>query len=131
MAVFERNCLFLSRGDAFVKQHPQHCEKEQDDEEDLPVHGCDGHAVEGAAADQSAAQNQDVDADDPRQEPPAAMMGPLHDHIGVVKGLLDPLQIGGEGRAGQVLDVVHLCCSLNVGGMALRSLIFCFSTKKI
>lgn len=66
VAVFEQDRLIPSRGEGCVKQHPQHCEEEENDEEDLPVRSSDGHAVEGAAADQSAAQDQDVDADDAR-----------------------------------------------------------------
>lgn len=50
-------------GEDRVRQHPQHGEEEEEEEEGLPVHSRDTHAF-GAAGDQSAAQDQDVDADD-------------------------------------------------------------------
>lgn len=125
MAIFEQDRLILSSGDGCVKQHPRHREEEEDDEEDLPVHSSDGHAVEGAAADQGAAQDQDVDADDARQEPPSPVVGPLHDCLQMVRDVS-----GHAGRSGQVLDVVHLCCCLNVGWMSLHGIIWCFPIKR-
>lgn len=130
MAVFEQDCLVLLRGDGCVKQHPQHCEEEEDDEEDLPVHGSNGHAVEGAAAHQSAAQDQDVDADDARQEPSTTMVGPLHHCLQMVDNVSNGLHTGGMGRTGQMLDVFHLCCHLNVGWVGLHNVIWCFSMKR-
>lgn len=129
MAVFKQDGLLLSRGEGCVKQHPQHCEEEEDDEEDLPVHSSDGHAVEGAAADQGAAQDQDVDADDARQEPSTAMVGPLHDRLQVVNALSSLLHSGRMGGTGQMLDVFHLRCGLNVGWMDLHNIIWRFSTR--
>lgn len=78
----------LSRGDNSVKQYPQHSEEQQHDEEDLPVHSGNGH-IFGAAADQRAAQDQDVDADDAREEPAATVVGPLHDCLHMVNRLHD------------------------------------------
>ena len=122
MAIFEQHSLIFSSGENSVKQHPQHCEEEQNDEEDLPVHGSDGYAVEGTAADQSAAQDQDVDADDARQEPSTTVVGPLHHCLHMVSAL----PAGSAGRTGQMLDVVHLCRRLNVGWMGLHNIIWCF-----
>ena len=68
VAVLGRNS---SPGEDRVEQHPEYGQAEEDDEEDLPVHGGDGGAVDGAAADQSSAQDEDVDAQDDRQRPAA------------------------------------------------------------
>ncbi|KAG7242840.1 hypothetical protein INR49_018095, partial [Caranx melampygus] len=45
---------------------------------------CDSQAVGGTGADQSTAQDQDVEADDARQEPSTTMVGPLHHHSHMV-----------------------------------------------
>lgn len=123
MAVFVQNRLILAAGEDGVKQHPQHCEEEENDEEDLSVLSSDRHAVEGAPTDQSTAQDQDVDADDAREEPSATVVVPLPRR----------LQTGSLGRTGQMLDVVQMCCRLYVGGMRLCKLpllIFCFSVEE-
>lgn len=73
-AIFEHERLICSRGGDHVKQHPQHREEEQNDEEDLPVNSGDGHSVEGTTTVQSTAQDQDVDGDDGRQEPPFTVL---------------------------------------------------------
>lgn len=59
-----------------IINHPDGGEEEEDDEEDLQVRGADVYVAVGAAADQGAAQDQDVDTDDPGEHPspvPAAL----------------------------------------------------------
>lgn len=52
-----------------VINHPDGGEQEEDDEEGLQIRGADVHVAVGAAADQGAAQEQDVEAEDPREHP--------------------------------------------------------------
>lgn len=132
MAVFEHGLPVPGRGDACVEQHPAHGEQQQNDEEDLPVHGGDGHAVEDTAADQSAAQDQDVDADDAGQQPAAAVVGPLHHRnsrrrrhaVGIVLGCR---HVSKRWRSGQMLDVLHLGGCLDVRHVVLRKVIWSLS----
>lgn len=60
--------LSSGRVDAEIN-HPDGGEQEEDDEEGLQVRGADVHVAVGAAADQGAAQEQDVEADDPGEHP--------------------------------------------------------------
>lgn len=130
MTVLVQYCLIFPRRDDCVKQHPQHSEEEEDDEEDLLVHRRDGHTVGGTGADQSTAQDQDVEADDARQEPSTTMVGPLHHHSHMVDSTVSRgLHTGRVGRTGKMLDVFQLCCCLQVGWMGLHNIIWCFSRK--
>lgn len=69
MAILVNNSVFFpGRVDGII-HHPDGGEKEEDDEENLQVRGADVYIVVGAAADQGAAQDQDVYTNDPRQHP--------------------------------------------------------------
>lgn len=109
IAIFKQDCSVLSGGDEHVKQHPQHSEEEEDNEEDLPVHCCNGRDVEGTAADQSTAQHQDVDEDYAREEPSTTLGGLPLNYFHMVSTFFIIRHIGKMGRAGQMLDAVHLC----------------------
>lgn len=69
VAILVNNSIFIPGRAHDVINHPDGGENEEEDEENLHVGDADVHVVVSAAADQSAAQDQDVDTNDPGQHP--------------------------------------------------------------
>lgn len=113
-----------------MEDHPQHCEEDEDDEEDLQVHTRDD-AAHGTAGDKSTAQDQHVQADDAGQEPSTTVVSSLHHRLHVVAVLSHHFNTGRRGRRGNLLDVLQLCCSFDVGWVGLHNVIRCFSAAKL
>ena len=130
MDIFKQTSLIFSGSEDHVKQHPHHSEDEEGDEKDLSVHSSNGHAVESAGADQGAAQDQDVDADYARQEPPNSTVGPFCHCSHVVGSTSGLIHSGNMENNGQILDVFQLRRHFNAGGTGLDNFIWCFSIKQ-
>lgn len=103
VAVFVNNSVLLPGCVGDIIDHPDGGEDEQDDEEDLQVRHVDVNLVVSAAADQSAAQDQEVDAEDPGQHP-SPVAGPLPHHcVSIWVGLTGVLRLTrSTGAVGQM-----------------------------
>lgn len=103
VSVFVNHGILLPGRVGHVVDHPDGGQEEEDDEEDLQVGGFDVDLVVSAAADQGAAQDQNVDAEDPGKHP-APVAGPLPGHrAGVQVGLAGvPRLTRSAGAVGQM-----------------------------
>lgn len=103
VAVFVVNSILLPGGVGNIVDHPDGGEDEEDDEEDLQVRHIDVDLAVSAAADQRAAQDQDVDAQDPGQHPPPVSGSFLHHCASVQLGLAGVLRLTqSAGAVGQM-----------------------------
>ena len=76
MAILVRNSIFFSSCVDGIINHPDGGEEEEDDEENLQVRTADVDVVIRTAADQGAAQDQDVYTND-RRQPPSPVSDPF------------------------------------------------------
>lgn len=72
MSIRVNHSIVLSSHVDDIVNHPDGSEEDDDDEKHLQVMGADVDVAVGSAAGQRTAQHQDVDKDDPRQQPPPA-----------------------------------------------------------
>lgn len=107
MAVFVINSILLLGCVGNIVDHPDGGEDEENDEVALQVRRVDVDLTVSAAADQGAAQDQDVDAEDPRHHPPPVARAFLHHCASVQLGLAGVLRL--TGRADAVGQVSLLC----------------------
>ena len=103
VAVLEFNSILLPGSVENVIDHPDGGEDEQNDEEGLQVGYFDVDLAVSAAADQGAAQDQDVDAEDPGQHPPPVAGAFLHPCARVELGPAGVLRVSlSAGAVGQM-----------------------------
>lgn len=103
VAVFVINSILLPGCAGNIIDHPDGGEDEENDEEDLQVRHVDVDLIVSAAADQGAAQDQDVDAEDPGQHPPPVSGAFLHHWASVQLQLAGVLHLPrSAGAVGQV-----------------------------
>lgn len=82
MAILEVNSIFFPDRVDEIINHPDGGEEEEDYEEDLQVSAADVHLIVGTAANQDAAQDQNVHTNDPRQNPAPVSTRLLQDSSG-------------------------------------------------
>lgn len=123
VAVFVIDSVLLPGCVGNIVDHPDGGEDEDDDEEDLQVRHFDVDLAVSAAADQGAAQDQDVDAEDPGQHPPPVSGSFLHHRAGVQLGLAGVLRLpGSAGAVGQMSLLRLLVFARHPAGLTGRAI---------
>lgn len=123
VAVFVINSVLLPGRVGNVIDHPDGGEEEENDEEDLQVRHVDVDFAVSAAADQGAAQDQDVDAEDPGQHPPPVAGAFLPYRASFQLGLAGVLRLPrSAGAVGQMSLLRLLVCARHPAGLTGKAI---------